>query len=263
AVKRVAWWGLFWRNRNLACVAHRGVIYRPGNPLPYLSPAMKAFIVNSEACARAIRWHCPASKIHVVPNGIPDARVTPSRSPAALLASLHLSDTTFLFAYVGNDNPAKGTEILLNAFAKAAIPDAKLLLIGTSKRWEPLCTQLGIDEQVLHVGKTENVSDYLQICGAFVFPSKDMDSAPNTLLEAIRMGLPVVATAVGGVPEIVANNGLLVPPGTMPALAEALRAMVANPDQRAIWAKNSLARGAHFTMRARCEALEAIYQSVL
>lgn len=41
AVKRVAWWGLFWRRRNLVCVAHRGVIFRPGNPLPYWSPAMK------------------------------------------------------------------------------------------------------------------------------------------------------------------------------------------------------------------------------
>lgn len=263
SVKRVAWWGLFWRNRNLACVAHRGVIYRPGNPLPYLSPAMKAFIVNSHACAKAIGWHCPARKIHVVPNGIPDARVTPSRSRAEVSATLDIPDKTLTFAYVGNDNPAKGTELLLTAFARAAIADSRLLLIGTSERWKPLCDQLGIAGKVLHIGKTENVSDYLQICEAFVFPSRDMDSAPNTLLEAIRMGLPVVASTVGGVPEIVANNGILVPPGNVQAMTDALRVMAEQPEQRRIWAQNSLARGAQFTMCARCEALETIYQSVL
>ena len=73
--------------------------------------------------------------------------------------------------------------------------------------WLPLCDTLGIREKVRLIGQTERVSDYLQIADAFVFPSKNMDSAPNTLLEAIRMGLPVVAATVGGVPEIAQNNG--------------------------------------------------------
>ena len=92
--------------------------------------------------------------------------------------------------------------------------------------WEPapisgfLCDTLGI-EKVRLIGQTERVSDYLQIADAFVFPSKNMDSAPNTLLEAIRMGLPVVAATVGGVPEIAQNNGLLVPPDDTEALTRA------------------------------------------
>ncbi len=263
AVKRVAWWGLFWRNRKLACVAHRGVIYRPGNPLPYLSPSMKAFIPNSEACARAISWCCPKHKIHTVPNAIPDGRVTPSRPAEAVRAELDIPEQTLTYISVGNDNPAKGTEPLLRAFAESGL-DACLVLIGSHReRWMPLCVELGIVEKVRLVGRSEEVSNYLQIADAFVFPSKDMDSAPNTLLEAIRMGLPVVATTVGGVPEIARDNGLLVAPGDVSALASAMRRMASDPVQRARWGESSSRQGRLYSVDARCAALEAIYLSVL
>ena len=264
AVKRLSWWGLFWRKRNLACVAHRGVIYRPGNPLPYLSPAMKAFIPNSEACAKAIGWCCPRYKIHVVPNGIPDDRVVPLRSTAEVRAELGLIKKTLVFVSVGNNNPAKGTEQLLRAFAAAGIPQARLILIGsTPERWMPLSDELGLADRVHILGHREHVSDYLQIADAFIFPSKDMDSAPNTLLEAIRMGLPIVATTVGGVPEIAQDNGLLIRPDDIPALTEALRHMAASPEKRLCWGKNSATRGQAYTVGARCAELEKIYLSVL
>ena len=99
--------------------------------------------------------------------------------------------------------------------------------------WLPLCDTLGIREKVRLIGQTERVSDYLQIADAFVFPSKNMDSAPNTLLEAIRMGLPVVAATVGGVPEIAQNNGLLVPPDDTEALTRALQEMASDPERTA------------------------------
>ena len=263
AVKRVAWWGLFWRNRRLACVAHRGVIYRPGNPLPYLSPSMKAFIPNSEACARAISWCCPKQKIHVVPNAIPDERVRPSRPAEAVRSELDIPKQTLILISVGNDNPAKGTEQLLRAFAESGL-DARLIVIGSSPdKWRPLCTELGIEPRVHLVGRTERVSDYLQIADAFVFPSKDMDSAPNTLLEAIRMGLPVAATTVRAVPEIARENGLLVPPDDVAALASALRQMASDPARRLRWGENSARQGRQYSVEARCAALEAIYRSVL
>lgn len=263
AVKRVAWWGLFWRNRKLACVAHRGVIYRPGNPLPYLSPAMKAFLPNSEACARAISWCCPKHKIHVIPNGIPDDRVIPTRPASTVKQELDIPEQALIFTFVGNNNPAKGIEPLLKAFAAARL-DAYLVLVGaTPDLWLPLCNTLGIQDKVRLIGQTEHVSDYLQIGDAFVFPSKNMDSAPNTLLEAIRMGLPVVAATVGGVPEIAQNNGLLVPPDDMEALTRALQEMASSPEKRKRWSENSARRGQIYSVEARCVELEKIYHSVL
>lgn len=266
AVKRVAWWGLFWRRRSIVCVAHRGVIFRPGNPLPYLSPAMRAFIVNSVACARALRLHCPAYKLRLVANGVPDSRVTPAISPEAMREVLHLSPDTFVFGYVGNNTPVKGAERLLRAFAAATAQglDAVLLLVGPDpERWLPICEALGLAERVRLVGKIENVADHLQLCQVFVFPSVGMDSAPNTLLEALRMGLPVIAANVGGVPDMAEGCGLILPPNDDAALCGALLRLARNSEERTAFAARSAERGKRFTVAARCEALERIYAEVL
>ena len=263
AVKLVAWWGLFWRRRNLACVAHRGVIFRPNNPLPYLSPAMKVFIVNSQACARAISRYAAQSKIRIVTNAVPDERVTPKIDPEALRRSLGLSSEDLCFVYTGNDNPIKGVELLLRGFAAANLPRACLILIGTEQaRWQGLTEELGLAGRVRHVGGVENVADYLQLGDSFVFPSH-MDSSPNALLEAMCMGLPVVATNTGGLPEIVRGNGILVPPGDTAALGQALAAMAAEPEQRAAWGLASRKLGQMYSVNARCQALESIYASLV
>ncbi|MDR2726787.1 MAG: glycosyltransferase family 4 protein [Deltaproteobacteria bacterium] len=262
AVKLVAWWGLFWRRRNLACVAHRGVLFRPNNPLPYLSPAMKAFIVNSQACAKAISLYAPQGKIRVVANAVPDERITPQADPMALRRSLGLDDAAPCFIYIGNNTPLKGAGLLLRAFAAARLPQAGLILIGTDPaRWQGLTEELGLTGRARHVGHVENVADYLQLGDAFVFPT-GLDSSPNTLLEAMRMGLPVVATDVGGVPEIVNGNGILVRPGDAAALSRALTDMAAPSEQRAAWSRASRELGRKYTVNARCQALETIYASL-
>lgn len=263
AVKLVAWWGLFWRARNLACVAHRGVLYRPHNPLPYLSPAMRAFIVNSRACAKAISLYTPARKIRLVANAVPDERITPSVPPDDIRRELHLAPGMLCFVYIGNNTPIKGAEPLLRAFAAADLPNARLVMIGTNPdRWNPLGHELGIADRVRHLGHVEQVSNYLQVADAFVFPTS-MDSSPNTLLEATRMGLPVVATDVGGVPEIAQGNGILIPPHDGPALTAALVAMADSPERRAAFRRVSQALGTRYSVEARCTALEQVYSSLV
>ena len=262
AVKLTAWWGLFW-GRRAVCVAHRGVIFRPNNPLPYLSPAMRAFIVNSQACARAIGIYTPRRKIHCVSNAVPDSRIAPALPPEAVRQSLGFAAANPLFVYIGGNSPIKGADMLLKTFAAACLREAALVMIGTDPdRWNPLTVELGLAERVRHVGQVENVADYLQLADAFVFPTS-MDSAPNTLLEAVRMGLPVIATNVGGVPEIARGNGILVPPGDSAALAEAMRAMASDPARRADWAAVSRELGAAYSVEARCAGLEAVYRSLL
>ncbi len=263
AVKRVALWGLFWKRYGVVCVAHRGVLYRPGNPLPYLSPAMRAIIANSRACAGAIAFCTPAGKIRVVANAVPDERITPMIPPETMYRNLGLTPGQRCLVYVGNNSRIKGAEELMRAFAAADLPvGIHLIMLGVDPpRWQGLCAQLGLEGRILFPGKVENVGDYLQLAEAFVFPT-NMDSAPNTLLEAVRMGLPVLATSVGGVPEIVDGNGLLVPPGDPAALATALREMTASTERRVQWSRRSRELGAIYTVEARCKALEAIYHSL-
>ena len=94
---------------------------------------------------------------------------------------------------MGNNNPAKGIDPLLRAFAAADL-EAYLVLVGASaQRWQPLCDALGITAKIRMIDHSEHVSDYLHAADAFVFPSRDMDSAPNTLLEAINKAKPAAA----------------------------------------------------------------------
>ncbi|MDD6088832.1 MAG: glycosyltransferase family 4 protein [Desulfovibrionaceae bacterium] len=264
-VKLTSWWGLFWkRGRNLACVAHRGVIYRPGNPLPYLSPAMRMFLPNSEACSQKLRFYCPAFRRTVVRNGIPDARIIPSIPKDTVRCSLDIPQDAFIFGYVGNNNPVKGFSDLLQAFALSGLSKSVLVAVGADAiSWKKQCESLGIADRVLLLGRREQVCNYLQICDAFVFPSFGMDSAPNTLMEATRMGLPVIACNVGGVPEIVSGNGFIVPPKSIVDLAEAMRQMHADADLRRRQSAQSLLIGSTFSVESRCRELERIYRSVL
>jgi glycosyltransferase involved in cell wall biosynthesis len=266
AVKKAAWWGLLWRRRNVVCVGHRGVVYRPGNPLPYLSPGIGAFIVNSRACADVLRWYgVGACRLHVVYNGIPAGRSTPCRSAAQTLQQLgiHKKDSDVFYGTVAGDNPIKGTEVLLRGFALARMENARLLVIGvTPAKWQPLCDELGISRHVTLLGKTECVADYLQLLDVFVLPSLT-ESMPNTLLEAICMGLPAIATRVGGVPELVDNNGMLIPAGDHCALSHALRDMHNAPQQRLRWAAASRSMAPAYGLERRVERIEGIYRGLL
>ena len=119
AVKQAAWWGLFWKKRAVT-VAHRGVIYWPRNPLPYWSPGIDAFLVNSTACVRILRrlGVSPRRLFHV-PNAVPDSRLVPGVPPAALRASLGIPDEAPVFFCIGGNSPNKGVRELIGAFALA------------------------------------------------------------------------------------------------------------------------------------------------
>ena len=264
ALKKVSWWGLLWHARRVACVAHRGVIFRPGNPLPYLSPGLKAVLPNSQACARMLAWHCPPWKITVIQNAVPASRLVATKSRESIRAELGLSPDMVLFCSTGNDNKAKGGDTLLQAFAAANCPNAHLVMLGfTPEAFQGLADSLGVGERVSILGRTELVSSYLNASEAFLFPSRDMDSSPNTLIEAICMGLPVAACAVGGVPELVADNGLLVAPDTPQALAQAIHTLATEPQQRTRWSAASHAMRERFSTEHRALALEALYAKVL
>lgn len=272
AVKRLSWYGLFWRRRGVVCAGYRGVVYRPGNPLPYWSPGLDAFVANSRACAGVLRgMGVGERRIAVIHNGIPAARLVPHRPAATVREELALSPDSPVLGCVTNDGAVKGVAPLLRAFARAcargdAAPGddgSRLVVVGVSPdRWRPLCAELGIAARVRLVEHSNRVADYLQVFDVFVLPSLS-ESMPNTLLEAICTGLPVVATRVGGVPDLVRQNGLLVPPGDVDALAAALHEALSRPERRAAWAAGSRAMAPEFSTDIRVNRFEALYRALL
>ncbi len=265
-VKFAAWWGLF-RHKRAAVAAHRGVLYRPKNPLPYWSPGIDGFLANSRACASVLRsWGVSRERLFVVPNSVPDERITPALSPAEARASFGFSPSDLVFGCVAGDNPNKGAEVLLRAFAKAFGngPDGpKLLISGLGYRAPfDLHQELGLGDKVRLEGPTEAVADRLAAMDVFILPSLS-ESMPNTLLEAVRFGLPGIGSAVGAVPEILETCGLIVPPGDVNALADALRRLNDAPTLLARLYTAAGPAGQTYVPDCRLNLVESIYAELL
>jgi glycosyltransferase involved in cell wall biosynthesis len=131
---------------------------------------------------------------------------------------------------------SKGHDHLLEAFRliRTDWPRARLLLVGDGLRrhWaEGLAAANGLGDAVHFTGFRHDVADLLRVMDCFILASTRTEGVPQSLLQAIAVGTPVVASRVGGVPEVVVTGetGLLVDPGQPAALAEAIRAVLADP----------------------------------
>jgi glycosyltransferase involved in cell wall biosynthesis len=174
-------------------------------------------ITVSRAGARILRGHRIGSfsKLVTIHNGLPDsseqARLSPTETPVITMVARFIE---------GKDH-----DLLLRAFA--GIPKGpRLRLIGdgpTRASVESLAGELGIQEQVDFLGNRDDVASLLATSDVFVLASRS-EMLPISILEAMRAGLPVIASDVGGVAEAVAHNqnGFLVPSGSVTALAQAL-----------------------------------------
>jgi glycosyltransferase involved in cell wall biosynthesis len=264
AVKLAAWWGLFWRSRGLAVFAQRGVVFPPKNPLPYWSPGIDCFMVNSQACAAVLRRKgVPERRLRVVYNAVPTARLAQREAPEAVRARLGLKDGELVFGCVANDSKNKGVEELLRAFARAELAQARLVVLGVSPDlWSPLARELGLSGRALLLPPCESVADHLRVFDAFVLSSHS-ESMPNTVQEAMCLGLPVLSTAVGGAPECVRGNGLLVAAKDVPGLAQGLRSMAESAEQRRAWGAKSLELSAQFDPKRKLALVESIYRETL
>jgi glycosyltransferase involved in cell wall biosynthesis len=136
---------------------------------------------------------------------------------------------------VANLRPGKGHDVLLNAAARVArrIPDVQFQIVGDGserRQLEQQAATLRISAQVSFLGHRGDVPAILQHSDVFAFPSF-MEASPNAVIEAMAAGLPIVATRVGGIPELIEDgrNGLLVPPGDDRALAAGLLRLIERP----------------------------------
>lgn len=157
-------------------------------------------------------------------------RINICRASAKLLprvtarASLHIPDGVFVFATVARLHRKKNHELLIRAFARmqSNAPRATLLLIGDGDLRDDLQTlanDLGVGAKVIFAGFVRDVERYYGAFDVFVLPSK-VETFGMVLLEAFVAKLPVIASSVGGIPEVVGDVGSLYPADDVNALAE-------------------------------------------
>jgi glycosyltransferase involved in cell wall biosynthesis len=175
-------------------------------------------------------------KIRVIRNGIAIPQAEPDCG--RLRRDLELPETGPLVALISRLNPLKGIEYFLAAAARVAaeFDDACFLVVGDGidlayrERLEDFTARLGMARRVIFTGFRLDVPSVLGGVSVSVLPSLS-EGLSNVLLESMAAGLPVVATRVGGNPEIVQDGvtGLLVPPRDDAAMADAICRVLRNP----------------------------------
>ena len=224
----------------------------------FTSRRLAAHVAVGEPAAReveALASLAPGS-VRSIPNGVPDAALEPlpRQFDRPTIGSL------------GRLDRQKGYDVLLHALA--SLPDAALVLVGDGPErssLEALASSLGVDDRVRFVGWHAEPRRYLTTFDVFALPSR-FEGFPLAIVEAMLAGLPVVASAVGSVPEAVreGETGLLVPPDDEAALTAALRRLLAEPSVRLRLGERgrALARE-RFTAAAMARSFERLYEEIL
>ena len=171
---------------------------------------------------------------------------------------------------VGRLSPEKGQKVFIRALAKARESDSRLhaLLLGDGQEREQLEKEirtLGLEGKCLLAGYVRNPLPWYRCMDMLVVPSFS-EGMPNAALEAMSAGLPVIASKVGGLPEVVADSltGLLVPPGDENALGRAMAALAADPERaRSMGAAGRERAIAEFSPKIRARRFFRLYEEAL
>lgn len=177
------------------------------------------------------------SKVVCMENGVDTADIRPPADKKQAKESIGIKDNQILVLFTGRLTKQKAQEVLFHAFQKAlqASPNLHLMLVGDGedrKKLEILAEDLKIASRITFVGRVEDVRPYLCAADIFVLPSL-AEGLSNSLLEAMSMGLPCIASRVSGSVEVLGEGderGLLIDPGDIEQLAEAIVRLASNPD---------------------------------
>ncbi len=213
--------------------------------------------VSESTCAHMARslW-VRRDRIKMVPNGSRPIRGDRDKTRA----SLSLRPTERLFLAVGNLYTVKGHRVLVEACALLAqrtdLPDWSVAIAGRGQekaRLEAQIAVLGLEARVRLLGLRDDIGDLLAAADGWVMPSLS-EGLPLALIEAMFSGVPIVSTAVGGIPDLIRpdESGWLVEPGNPRALADAMAALLLDP-----------ARGSRMAARAHVVAEQGYGQAIM
>jgi glycosyltransferase involved in cell wall biosynthesis len=229
-------------------------------------------VAVGERVARMVETHggVPANRIQIIHNGIDTARFRPDGGREGLTGFTDIPADAPVIAMVAGFRRVKGHAVMLDAMVKIrrVLPEARLLLVGDGPRRsavEEAVARRGLADRVVLAGAREDVHRLLPGCAVAVLPSWE-EGIPVSALEAMACGLPVVATRVGGTPEVVEDGrtGLLVPPGDPRTLTAAVVGLLRQPDYaRALGKEGREVAKTRFDVSRMVKKTALLYQDVL
>ena len=203
-------------------------------------PFIKSYIAVSRDIALWLREDIGISplKIRQIYNGVDSARFVAADSAVRLPFPDDVKP--FVFGFVGRMDPVKGLDTLIDAFASLIEREpgpgepVRLVMVGDGPERERCMVALrerGLADFAWLPGRSEDISGIMRALDAFVLPSLN-EGISNTILEAMATSLPIIATAVGGNPELIEDgvHGLLVPSGDTAAMARAMQRCIDEPE---------------------------------
>ena len=233
-------------------------------------PKLRAVICNSKMVREEIKaaFRVAPEKLHVIYNGVDLEHFHP-RHRAALRAQARSAlgclprDTVFLF--VGSGFARKGLEAAIDALAAAADDSFRLVVAGQDRderRYAEQASRRGVRHRVQLLGGREDVRPLYAAADCFILPTR-YDPFPNTALEALAMGLPIIVSSRSGAAEVVreGENGWLCAPDDAPALAGLMARAAAAAGDGAM-GQNARESAEGFSIEAMAEKLAQLYATL-
>ncbi len=235
-----------------------------------LCKGVDSFVVISQEIDQELTTlGVPSAKRAYIPNGVDTDIFSPLQDGEKdrLRADLQLPVAAPLVVYLGRLTAEKRVDHLLNIWPeiRAAFPQAELLIVGTGPEEARLRTQGGSMAGVRFPGQVHDSRRYLQAADVFVLPSAT-EGLSNSLLEALSVGLPVLATSVGGTPDVISHgkNGYLILPDDVPGLKTGLLTLLSDRSLRAQLGKGARQRIlTDYSLDSVATRLEVLYHSLL
>ncbi len=226
-------------------------------------------LVSAHDLDRFRKSGADVGRLRLIPNGV-DAPVSSEAGRAAMARRLGLREGDAVVGALSRLEPEKGIDVLVDAAAELAarVPSLRVVIAGSGSQETKLRQRIaarGLGDRVSLVGFVSEVGDFLSCLDVYVQPSRS-ESSPLSVVEAMAMSLPVVASRVGGVPEQVGQRqtGLLVPPDDPKALAEAIEAILADAAlRRQMGVAAQQKHAAHFSLRTMVDGMSAIYDEAM
>jgi glycosyltransferase involved in cell wall biosynthesis len=212
----------------------------------------------------------PGERIRVVPSAVDLDRFRNPPSREECRRRLGTGAGEFLVGAVGHLAPHKGHRVLIDAARRlsAGSPTLRYLLVGRGELEAELQARIrsaGLEGVFRLAGFQAEVAGILAAFDLLVFPSLSGEGSPAVVKEAMACGLPVVASDISGVREVIRDGeeGLLVPPGDPAALAEAIQSLVRDPTRGVRLGRRGRERCREFAVEKMVEGSEAVYREVL
>lgn len=210
----------------------------------------------------------PGDRVRSIPTGQDTQKFSPGFRDAAR-EQLGIAVDRYVVSIVATLRSWKGHRYLIDAFARIAAPNMQLLIVGDGPQRTALAQQArshACSAQIVFVGQQPDVAPYLQASDLFVLPSYAHEGVPQSLIQAMLCGLPIITTPVGAIGEAVTEgvSALMVAPHDVDRLADAIRAMINDPGRALSLGAQARAQALNtFSVERMLDAMEQVFHDAV